>query len=148
MTMDAALLALVLDEVIPPTEDGRLPGAGTLGAGAIVQQAASADRNLGSLLAQGFTALEDIARRSDPGGFAALAHGARVETLKELEKAIPMLLPTLLTLASIGYYSNERVLLALNGNARPPHPEGYDMEEDDLSLLDPVRARGRIYKEC
>ena len=39
--MDAQLLALVLDEVIPPTADGRLPGAGTLGAGAIVQHAAS-----------------------------------------------------------------------------------------------------------
>jgi hypothetical protein len=146
--MDAQLLALVLDEVIPPTADGRLPGAGTLGAGAVVQHAASGDPNLGSLLAQGFATLEEIARRRNPGGFAALPRAGRVEALRELEQASPMLLPTLLTLASVGYYSNEKVLTVLNGNARPPHPAGYEMEPDDLALLDPVRSRGPIYRKC
>jgi hypothetical protein len=148
MTMDAQLLALVLDEVIPPTADGRLPGAGVLGAGAIVQRAAVSTPGLESLLAQGLAALEDIARRSNPAGFAALARSARVEALHELEKASPMLLPTLLTLASVYYYSNEQVLTALNGNARPPHPKGYELEADDWALLDAVRSRGPIYREC
>jgi len=148
MTMDARLLALVLDEVIPPTADGRLPGAGTLGAGAIVQQAASGTPGLEPLLTQGLAALQDIARRSDAGGFAALSRRARIEALQELERANPALLPTLLTFACVAYYSNEQVLIALNGDARPPHPKGYAMEDDDLSLLDPVRARGKIYREC
>jgi hypothetical protein len=146
--MDAQLLALVLDEVIPPADDGRLPGAGTLGAGAIIQHAAAGDPNLGSLLAQGFVSLEEIARRRHPGGFAALSRAGRVEALRELETTSPMLLPTLLTLACVGYYSNEQVLTVLNGNARPPHPRGYDLEPDDLSLLAPVRSRGKIYREC
>jgi hypothetical protein len=146
--MDAQLLALVLDEVIPPTADGRLPGAGTLGAGAIVQHAASSTPGLEPLLTEGLAALEVIARRSDAGGFAGLSQSARLEALQELEKASPMLLPTLLTFACISYYSNDQVLATLNGNARPPHPDGYEIEEDDLSLLDQVRSRDPIYRKC
>ena len=146
--MNDQLLALVLDELIPPSVDGRMPGAGTLGVGAIVQHAAATTPGLEPLLTQGFAALEDLARRHDEGGFVALAPGARVETLRDLERAEPTFLPTLLTLACVGYYSSERVLTALNGNARPPHPEGYDVEPDDLSRLDAVRARGKLYREC
>jgi len=146
--MDSQLLALVLDELIPPTADGHLPGAGTLGAGALVQNAAAATPGLEPLIEQAFAALEDIARRSDAGGFAALSRSARVEALRELERASPELLPTLLTFACVFYYSNEKVLTALNGNARPPHPEGYELEPDDLSLLEPVRLRGKLYREC
>ncbi|HSQ70632.1 MAG TPA: gluconate 2-dehydrogenase subunit 3 family protein [Steroidobacteraceae bacterium] len=146
--MDSRLLALVLDALIPPTQDGRLPGAGTLGAGAVVQNAAAATPGLAPLIEQGLEALEDIAGRRDAGGFAALSSGARVEALRELEEASPELLPTLLTFACVSYYSNERVLTALNGNARPPHPEGYDLEPDDRSLLEPVRLRGKLYREC
>ena len=54
----------------------------------------------------------------------------------------------LLMLACVGYYSAEPVVAALKGNARPPHPLGYDLESDDLSLLDAVRARGKVYREC
>ena len=146
--MNAQLLALVLDELIPPSVDGRMPGAGTLGVGAIVQYAAATTPGLDLLLAQGFAALEDLARRHDAEGFAALARSTRIEVLRELEQSVPMLLPTLLTLACVGYYSSEPVLTALNGTARPPHPEGYDLEPDDLSLLDGVRARGTLFRNC
>lgn len=146
--MDTQLLTLVLDELIPPTADGRLPGAGTLGAGAIVQGAAASTPGLEPLLAQGLAALDDIARRSDPDGFTALSRAARIEALRALETASPVLLPTLLTLACVGYYSNDKVLTALNGNARPPHPQGYTLEPDDLALLEPVRSRGKLYREC
>jgi len=146
--MNTQLLVLVLDELIPPSVDGRMPGAGTLGTGAIVQHAVTATPGLGPLLTQGFAALEDLARRRDAKGFAALARGTRIEVLGELEQSVPLFLPTLLTLACVGYYSSEQVLTALNGNARPPHPEGYDVEPDDLSLLEAVRARGKLYRDC
>ena len=146
--MNTQLLVLVLDELIPPSVDGRMPGAGALGAGAIVQHVAAATPGLEPLLTQGFAALEDLARRRDAKGFAALARGTRIEVLGELEQSVPLFLPTLLTLACVGYYSSEQVLTALNGNARPPHPEGYDVEPDDLSLLEAVRARGKLYRDC
>jgi hypothetical protein len=148
MTMNTELLATVLDELIPPRPDGRLPGAGTLGLGALVEQAAAGTPDLGQVLTAGFAALEELARRSDPNGFAALAPGARVQTLRELEKAEPMFIPTLMTLACVGYYSDERVLKVINGDVRPPHPRGYEIEADDFALLERVRARGKLYREC
>jgi Gluconate 2-dehydrogenase subunit 3 len=148
MTLKPQLLTLVLDELIPPSPDGRLPGAGTLGVGNAVQTVLSAMPALEPVLAQGFATLEDIARHREEQGFVALPRGARIETLRELEKADALFLPTLLSLACVGYYSDERVLAVLNGNARPPHPEGYAVEPDDLSLLDGIRSRGRIYRDC
>jgi len=146
--MNTELLATVLDELIPPRPDGRLPGAGTLGLGAVVEHAAAGTPDVGQVLTAGFAALEGLAQRSDPRGFAALAPGARVETLRAIEKAEPMFIPTLMTLACVGYYSDERVLTVINGDARPPHPQGYEIEADDLSALEDVRARGKIYREC
>ncbi len=146
--MNTQLLAAVLDELIPPRPDGRLPGAGTLGLGAVVEHAAAGTPEIGQVLTAGFAALERLAQRSDPKGFAALPPGTRVETLRELEKAEPMFVPTLLTLACVGYYSDERVITVIKGDARPPHPLGYELEADDFSLLDRVRARGKLYREC
>ena len=46
------------------------------------------------------------------------------------------------------YYQNDRVLEAIGVGARPPFPEGYQVPSGDLSLLEPVRGRGRIYREA
>jgi hypothetical protein len=32
--------------------------------------------------------------------------------------------------------------------ARPPYPKGYQVVQGDLSLLEPVRARGKIYRDA
>jgi hypothetical protein len=36
---------------------------------------------------------------------------------------------------------------SLGMEARPPFPQGYEVPEGDWSMLDPVRARGSIYKK-
>ena len=44
------------------------------------------------------------------------------------------------------YYRDERVLRALGMEPRPPFPKGYDVEQGDWSLLDPVRAMAPLYR--
>ena len=44
------------------------------------------------------------------------------------------------------YYRDDRVLEALGEEPRAPFPTGHDLEEDDWSLLEPVRSRGPIYR--
>ena len=44
------------------------------------------------------------------------------------------------------YYRDPRVLESLGTPPRPPFPEGYEIQQGDWSLLDPVRARGPIYR--
>lgn len=45
------------------------------------------------------------------------------------------------------YYRDDRVMAALNMEPRAPHPIGFELAESDWSLLDPVRARGKIYRD-
>ena len=80
MTLNTQLLAMVLDELIPSRPDGLLPGAGTLGVGAVVEHAAAGTPELGQMLTQGLAALDDIARRTGAEGFGALSPTARVAT--------------------------------------------------------------------
>ena len=41
------------------------------------------------------------------------------------------------------YYRDDRVLRSLGLELRPPFPKGYELEQGDWSLLDPVKARFR-----
>lgn len=44
------------------------------------------------------------------------------------------------------YYRDDRVMKSLEMPVRAPFPEGYAVDDGDYSLLDPVRARGPIYR--
>ncbi len=46
------------------------------------------------------------------------------------------------------YYRDDRVMRSLNMETRPPYPLGFEVESGDWSLLDPVRARGKIYRDA
>ena len=148
MSDDKQLLALILDELIPPSADGRLPGAGALGVAADVEAAVRATPALGPVIASGLSMLEEIARKRETGGFAALSPADRVAVLRELEAADPVFVPTVMMLAYVGYYGNDRVVATLKPETHAPHPRGYEVEENDLALLDPVRARGKLYRDC
>jgi hypothetical protein len=45
------------------------------------------------------------------------------------------------------YYRDDRVLLALGMEARPPFPKGYTLEQGDWSLLDAVRKRPPFWRD-
>lgn len=45
------------------------------------------------------------------------------------------------------YYANSTVLTSLGVNAPSPYPGGYDVQETDWSLLDPVRGRKPFYRK-
>ena len=45
------------------------------------------------------------------------------------------------------YYRDDRVLLALKLEARPPFPTGYTLEQGDWSLLDAVRKRAPFWRD-
>src|ERR1700704_1359413 len=44
------------------------------------------------------------------------------------------------------YYRDDRVMHSLGQEPRPPFPKGHTVEQGDWSLLDPVRARSRMYR--
>lgn len=46
------------------------------------------------------------------------------------------------------YYRDDRVMRSLNMEPRPPYPLGFELEQGDWSLLDPVRAGPKIYRDA
>ncbi len=140
-------LSGVLDEIIPPSDDGRLPGAGELGLVDYIEEVAQRAPELEPVLARGLEALDTIANRRDPRGFAALSKPDRAEVMNELAATEPAFLPGLIFHTYVGYYLNGRVIEALGLEARPPHPKGYEMEAGDLTLLDAVRQRQNLYRQ-
>ncbi len=141
-------LSPLLDEVIPPSEDGRLPGAGQLGVARYVSQALRSTPDMEPVIVRGLAALERLAGQRSPRGFAALAQDERLAVLGEVLADEPMFLGMLMFHTYVGYYQEPRVAAVLGLAARPPHPAGYPVAPSDLvTLLEPVRRRGKLYRE-
>jgi hypothetical protein len=46
------------------------------------------------------------------------------------------------------YYRDDRVLQSLGLEPRAPFPKGHTLEQGDWSLLDPVRARSKMWRDA
>ncbi len=141
------LLACLLDVVMPPSHDGRLPSGSAVGLTEHIARTVRQQPMLRPVVEYGLTAVAELARRRNPDGFAALAADERAAVLREFTATDQFFLPAFLFLVYSGYYQDARVVEALGLEARAPHPKGYAMEADDLSILDPVRRRGKRYRE-
>jgi hypothetical protein len=143
---DERALSCVLDEIIPPSADGRLPGAGELGLVAVIREELRKSPDLRLAVTQGLAALGTLSK--DRGGaFSELEARDRLEVMNELVAAQPAFLPGLIFHTYCAYYQAPRVVEGLGLEARPPHPQGYTLEPGDLGLLDPVRRRAPMYRD-
>jgi hypothetical protein len=141
------MVADLLDLVIPPTPDGRLPSAGALGIADHAARTVERTPMLVPVVEYGLSALRDAAAQRNPGGWAALSAAEKAEVWSTFAATDQFFRPAFLFLAYSGYYLDRRVLDRLGMEARAPHPVGYAMEADDWSLLEPVRRRGKMYRE-
>jgi hypothetical protein len=141
-------LACVLDLLIPPSSDGRMPGAGEVGIGARIDQLAQRDPGLRAVVVAGVASLDAVARVGGASGFAALAGAARLVALHEIANGEPSFVPSLIFHTYAGYYQQGRVLEGLGLDPRPPFPIGHQLEPFDETLLDPVLRRAKLYRDA
>ena len=142
------MVRALLDEVIPPSPDGRLPGAGGLDLIEHVARTVQQTPMLRPVVEYGLSAIAEQAASRHPDGWAALSRDERSELLRRFAAGDQFFLPAFLFLAYSGYYQHPHVVEALGLEARAPHPKGYAMEPFDLTLLDAVRRRGKMYRDA
>tara|TARA_X000000950_G_scaffold147330_2_gene181835 strand:- start:746 stop:1189 length:444 start_codon:yes stop_codon:yes gene_type:complete len=139
-----AVLDAILDELIPPSEDGKIPGAGALGVADFLPTAqAYAPDPTGSVQ----TILDAVA-----DDFVALPRDEKVATLKRVEAAQGQDFETLVRLTYMGYYSRSDTRPYVGVGAHPIHPNGYPVDRESDAMMDeltaPVRARGKAYRDA
>ena len=150
MTNDAALtfspaesrdLRCVAGMMIPADSALRVPGADD--AAILADIANTIGRDLPAVR----EALRDLAVLS-AGGFADLSE-ARREAVAETFQARGGAAFAVLTRVILQcYYRDDRVVRSLGFEPRPPFPKGHTLEQGDWSLLDPVRARPKMWRDA
>jgi hypothetical protein len=132
------LIKAILDTLIPADPETGMPGAGSLGLEDEVLGEASA---VHALLDAGLEA----AANAD---FVAGTSAERIARLQEVEAIHPGFIGLLFVPTCGAYYRHPEALVGLGLEPRPPHPIGYQLEPGDLSTLERVRQRGKIYREA
>lgn len=82
------------------------------------------------------------------GSLCALPAGDQIALLARLRAEHPGFFASIESVVARAYYRDDRVLRSIGVEVRPPFPQGYDIEDSDWALLDPVSRRGKIYREA
>ena len=80
------------------------------------------------------------------GPYAALDATRRAEVAAKLRSEGGSPVRVLTRVVLLCYYRDDRVMVSLGLEARPPFPKGHIVEQGDWSLLDPVRARKPFWR--
>jgi hypothetical protein len=81
------------------------------------------------------------------GVFADLPPDRRAAVAAQMREQGGTALTMLSRIVLLCYYRDDRVMRSLDMELRPPFPKGYDVEQGDWSLLDPVRQRAPFYRK-
>lgn len=141
----------ILDQIIPASEDGRVPAAGSLGVADFLSKITDADPALEQLFRRGLSRAVALVN-AEGEAFDSLDANGRISVVKKIEEEEPEFFEALLRHTYMGYYSRSDIRPLFGLSANPTHPDGYDVPADDpelmAALIEPVKKRGRRYRAC
>ena len=124
------LLQRLLDAMLPPSADGRLPAGSAVGLLAMLEQQGALE-----WLSAGLQRVPEGQDAADPEALLEVLKRQHFTFLNELARKLMHC-----------YYLDGRVMRAIGLEARSPFPEGYHVQGGDLSLLEAVYDRGELYR--
>jgi hypothetical protein len=140
---DSAFMDAFLDVAVPPDASRNLPGAGTLDLTAEVVTGLRADTMLGPMVESGLQAVRAAAVARNTGGLAGMSLEEATKLAQDELTTMPFVMMGLLRYVYPAYYQHPAVLRGIGETARPPYPEGFDVEPTDPELLETLEARGK-----
>jgi hypothetical protein len=129
--------------IIPDDEMGVMPAASQVDLRSYLRERKAEEVQL---LLIGIDALAGFIAQKHLDSDPAPDESVRNRLITEFALGQPDLWQLLVLTTYSCYYQDERVLLALGLDARPPFPRGNEVAPGDLSLLDPVRQRSSFYR--
>ena len=138
-------LAAIVGAMIPASEEYAVPGADDP---AIFVDILTLVKRHPEPVIEAVAALGDIAESRHGGPFSTLGEEDKAAAIATLSQSGAAHLRAVVSMTAQCYYRDDRVMASLGMEPRPPFPKGFEVEQGDLSLLDPVRARGKIWREA
>ena len=132
----------ILNLIIPPSEDGKMPGAADVGFLTYLQI-----ENNTQWIQEGLIKIVEESHNKYEHEFSALSSSIQTQLINDLKRKFRQFFNHLTILVMQCYYQHDDVLVAIGLEGRPPFPEGYNLLEGDLILLEPVYLRGKAYRE-
>lgn len=129
--------------VVPASDEFGVPGADDP---AIVDNILEDASRRPDQLSAALAVLEALARERHGAAFADLSDAHRQTVTEAYRDAHAGHANLVANLTMQGYYRDDRVMASIGLDPRPPHPQGYDVEQGDWSLLDPVREKAAFYR--
>jgi hypothetical protein len=126
--------------IIPASAQYGVPGADDDTIFADIVNSIGRDRN------DVCAALASLRALADGASFAALDVARRSQVAARLRAEGGPPVGVLTRIVLLCYYRDDRVMVSLGLEARPPFPKGHELEQGDWSLLDPVRARKPFWR--
>ncbi len=131
-----AVLSALLNTLIPPSDDGRMPGAGTLDLRDFMDNAL--DPDFDRVVRETFEHLGET--------FATLSAAEQEARVTALSSSDPEAFSALYFQALAVYYREDAVLRGIGSGEGPPFPRGNDVADGEMALLDPVIANPKTYR--
>jgi len=129
-------LSSVLNELIPPSDDGKMPGAGQFDLVEYLNEQAP----------EAMPIIKKVLNYFGPD-FSLKSANDRHLLVVEFSTEKPVLFELLLFHTYARYYQDDRVLVGIGSSAGPPFPRGNSVDAGDLSLLDNVVKTSAGYRQ-
>jgi hypothetical protein len=138
---EQSALRVLARALIPPSAQYGIPGADDDAIFAAILAAAEGE---GERVRDALVRLDD----AGAGEYAQIDDVRRAGVTESFGRANPHAIALLFSLVARCYYRDDRVMRAIEMEPRAPFPRGFEVEASELALLDPVRARARMYRDA
>lgn len=135
-------LNTLLNLIIPPSNDGKMPSAADVG----FFDYLDSNKQM-PWLQEGLQKIVVESHNKYGKEFSALNGSEQTQLIDDLKRNFLQFFNRLTIQIIQCYYQNDDVLKAIGIKTHPPFPNGHLLEEGDLTLLEAVYLRGKIYRD-
>ena len=130
--------------MIPASREFGVPGADD---GVIFETILATAQVDAPQVGEGLKALEAMSNIRHRKGFNSLDYETQTQVIEEFRQSPSANIGVIVNITLQCYYRDERVMKALGMEVRAPFPKGFEVEQGDWSLLDPVKSKTKMYRK-
>ena len=138
-------LATLVRMMIPASDQYAVPGADDP---TILADIVATARQHADAIVEGLADIDARAVATHAAPLASLPADQALAIVDAMREAAPGYLRAIISITVQCYYRDPRVMNSLGMEARPPYPQGFELPQGDWSLLEPVRERGKIWRDA